>query len=336
MCHARRNARMSGSKPPFLVLIARRFRVMPRGERNSGRSPPCPSNGARDSQPNNARANYNGLMGHSVHAQPTVSAGTLFFPMPRAGEVLHTWRRWIRTVSNRTMSCGRLLQLPPLPELPAPLRGQAFVAVEVAHQGDVAELNKVVSPLRDLGPVMDTITEIPTARLAELHMDPPGPTPCRGNGMLLNHVPPPAIDALVACAGHGSGSPLLSVELRHLGGAIAQRPTHAGAVGHFDAEFAMYAVGVTPDTSTAAKVDAHVQVVERALGPWSASIHYANFDEHSAGGRERFHDRANLERLRAVKSRVDPTGLFTCGHPVTSPSMPANWVAGQSQPGGSH
>jgi hypothetical protein len=98
----------------------------------------------------------------------------------------------------------------------------------------------------------------------------------------------------------------------------------------------MYAVGVTPDAATAAKVDAHVQVVERALGPWSASIHYANFDEHSAGGRDRFHDRATLERLRAVKSRVDQTGLFTCGHPVTSPSMPATWVAGQSQPGGSH
>jgi hypothetical protein len=65
-------------------------------------------------------------------------------------------------------------------------------------------------------------------------MDPPGPTPYRGNGMLLNDVPPPAIDALVACAGHGSGSPLLSVELRHLGGAVAERPAYAGAVGHFD------------------------------------------------------------------------------------------------------
>ncbi len=31
--------------------------------------------GARDSQPNNARANYNGLMGHSVHAQPTPKSG---------------------------------------------------------------------------------------------------------------------------------------------------------------------------------------------------------------------------------------------------------------------
>src|SRR6476659_9686088 len=32
--------------------------------------------GARDSQPDNARANYNGLMGHSVHAQPTPNQGT--------------------------------------------------------------------------------------------------------------------------------------------------------------------------------------------------------------------------------------------------------------------
>jgi FAD/FMN-containing dehydrogenase len=138
-----------------------------------------------------------------LHQLPTVRAGTLFFPMPRAGEVLHGWRRWIRTVSNRTMSCGRLLQFPQLPELPEPMRGQAFAAVEVAHQGELGELDAAITPLRDLGPVIDTITEIPTARLGELHMDPPGPVPCRGNGMLLNDVPPQAIDALVACAGHG-------------------------------------------------------------------------------------------------------------------------------------
>jgi FAD/FMN-containing dehydrogenase len=59
-----------------------------------------------------------------LHELPTVSAGTLFFPMPRAGEVLHAWRRWTRTVSKRTMSCGRLLQFPPLPELPDPLRAR--------------------------------------------------------------------------------------------------------------------------------------------------------------------------------------------------------------------
>jgi FAD/FMN-containing dehydrogenase len=201
-----------------------------------------------------------------------------------------------------------------------PAACQAFAAVEVAHQGDLAELDAIIAPFRELGPGLDTIAEIPTAGLFALHMDPPGPTPARGNGMLLNDVPSAAIDALVACAGHGSGSPLLSVELRHLGGALAERPVDAGAVGHLDAEFLMFAVGVTPDAATAAKVDAHVQLVEQALLPWGASIHYANYDERPGGGRNRFHDRATLERLRAVKARVDPTGMFTGAHALTSVS----------------
>ena len=255
-----------------------------------------------------------------LHALPMVSAGTLFFPMPRAGQVLNAWRHWTHTVSNRTMSCGRLLQFPPLPELPEPLRGQAFAAVEVAHQGDLAELDATIAPLRELGPGLDTIAEIPTAGLFALHMDPPGPTPVRANGMLLNDVPAAAIDALIACAGHGSGSPLLSVELRHLGGAVAERPADAGAVGHLEAEFLMFAVGVTPDAATAAKVDAHVQLVEQALLPWAASIHYANFDERPGGGRNRFHNRATLQQLRAVKTRVDPTAMFTGAHPLTRAS----------------
>ena len=55
--------------------------------------------------------------------------------------------------------------------------------------------------------------------------------------------------------------------------------------------------------------------VEQALLPWAASIHYANFDD---GGRNRFRDVTTLERLRAVKRRVEPTGVFTGAHPVAS------------------
>jgi FAD/FMN-containing dehydrogenase len=253
-----------------------------------------------------------------LHALPTVSAGTLFFPMERAGEVLHAWRRWTLTVSNGTMSCGRLLQLPPLPELPPPLRGQVFAAVEVAHQGDLAELDTTIAPLRELGPGLETIAEISAAGLFALHMDPPGPTPARANGMLLDDLPPPAIHALITRAGHGSGSPLLSVELRHLGDAVAERPADAGAVGQLKAGFLMFALGATPDAATAAKVDAHVQLVEQALLPWASSIHYAAFDERPSGGRNRFHDKATLEHLRVVKTRFDTAGMFTGAHPLTN------------------
>jgi hypothetical protein len=219
------------------------------------------------------------------------------------------------------MSCGRLLQLPPLPELPPALRGQAFAAVELAHQGPLAELASLIEPLRRLTPVLDTVGEVPAAGLSGLHMDPPAPTPARSNGLVLQELPTAAIDALVSCAGPGSGSPLLSVELRHLGGALARRPPGAGAVGHLDGAALMYAVGVTPDRATAAQVEMHVELIERSLRPWAAGVQYANLDERPTGGRERFHDRDTLGRLQTIKARTDPSGLFTSGHPLTPAAM---------------
>lgn len=250
-----------------------------------------------------------------LHRVPLIVAGALFFPMARGGEVLHAWRRWTLSAPEETMSCGRLLQFPPLPELPDHLRGQALVSVEIAHQGEHAELAELISPLTGLGPIVDTVAVTPSPRLAELHLDPPGPTPACGGGLLLNDLQASAVDALIGVAGHGSGSPLLSVELRHLGGAAARRPEGAGVVGHFDAQYLMFAVGIAPDPATATKVAAHVARVERTMAPWAADIQYANYIE-SPCDRGRFHSRDSLSRLQLVKSCIDPGGLFRASHPI--------------------
>ena len=250
-----------------------------------------------------------------LHTVPGIVAGTLFFPMARAGEVLHAWRRWTLGVPDQTMSCARLLQFPPLPDLPDLLRGQALASVEIVHHGDSTGLTEMLAPLRVLEPLADTVAATPAPQLAALHLDPPGPTPACGGGLLLNELPASAVDALIAVAGQGSGSPLLSVELRHLGGAVGRRPAHAGAVGHFDADYLLYAVGITPDAATAAKVAAHVARVEQTMSPWAAALQYANFVERPCD-RAGFHDRDTLRRLQHVKSVVDPAGLFAAGHPL--------------------
>ena len=59
-------------------------------------------------------------------------AGDLLFPTQRAAEVLHAWRAWTDTVPDEVTSLGRLLRLPPLPELPEALRGRAFINFEAA------------------------------------------------------------------------------------------------------------------------------------------------------------------------------------------------------------
>ncbi len=91
---------------------------------------------------------------------PEVFAGALFFPAERAGEVLHAWHEWTATVPEEVTSVGRLMNFPPIPEIPEPFRGKSFAVVEVIHCGDSAEGEELVAPLRALGPEMDTIAAV--------------------------------------------------------------------------------------------------------------------------------------------------------------------------------
>ena len=110
-------------------------------------------------------------------------AGWLIFPMERAEEVLNAWRDWVDTVPNEVTSVGRLLQIPPLPDVPEPLRGRRLVVVEAAMIMDEARASRLLKPLRKLGPEMDTFATIPASRLQELHMDPPEPVPGLAQGV---------------------------------------------------------------------------------------------------------------------------------------------------------
>ena len=247
-----------------------------------------------------------------------VYAGVLFFPIEHGKEVLHAWRNWIEDVPDEVTSVGRFLQFPPIPDIPEPLRGGSFVVVEATSLLDEAATNELLRPLRELGPAMDTFATIPIARLSSLHMDPEHPVPGAADGMLLRDFPEEAIDAIVAAAGAGSGSPLLSVEIRHLGGALGRRHPGHGALATIEAGFAMFAVGVamTPELGAAAR--AHIEIVQAALASWDAGRDYLNFTERRERG-ERLFGGTTYRRLQTVKGKVDPADVFRSNHPVRLP-----------------
>jgi UDP-N-acetylenolpyruvoylglucosamine reductase len=244
-----------------------------------------------------------------------VYAGVLFFPIERASEVLHAWREWVEDVPEEMTSVGRIIQVPPIPDLPEWLRGRSFVIVETIYLGDEAEGAALAEPLRKLGPEVDTVGLIPVTALSELHMDPPQPVPGIGDGMLLSAVPAEAIDALVAVAGPGSGSPLVSVELRHLGGAVGRSSPEHGALDRLDGRFLMFAVGIPTDAEVARAVETHVGLVQVTLAPWNAGQMYLNFSERPIGARSMFEADA-YRRLRAIKAAYDPEDLVRSNHPV--------------------
>jgi FAD/FMN-containing dehydrogenase len=244
-----------------------------------------------------------------------VYAGVLFFPLDRASEVLHAWREWVEGVPDEVTSVGRIMQFPPIPEVPEPLRGGSFVLVEAIYLGSEAEGAELIRPLRELGPEIDTIGLVPVSALSELHMDPPQPVPGIGDGMLLTDAPAEAIDALVAAAGPDSGSPLVSVELRHLGGAVGRTSPDHGALDRLDGRFLMFAVGIPMDAEIAAAVEAHVHLVQVALAPWKSDQMYLNFSERPIGARSMYAPDA-YRRLRRIKAKYDPQDVVRSNHPV--------------------
>ena len=137
--------------------------------------------------------------------------------------------------------------------------------------------------------------------------------------MLLGDLPAEAIDALVATAGAGSGSPLLSVEVRHLGGALGRMQPGHGALATIEAGFAMFAVGISMTPEMGAAMRAHIEVVHAALAPWDAGRDYLNFTERRERG-ERLFGSKTYRRLQAVKAEVDPDDVFRSNHPVRLPA----------------
>jgi FAD/FMN-containing dehydrogenase len=242
-------------------------------------------------------------------------AGALFFPLQRAAEVLHAWRAWTGTVPDEVTSLGRILRLPPLPEVPEPLRGRAFTLVEAACLGDAAAGAALIRPLRQLGPELDTFAMIPAPALQQLHMDPEQPVPAQGDGALLTDFPAAAIDALITVAGPDADTPLASIEVRHLGGALARPAPDGGAQANIDATYAMFAGGFTPTPELAAAVRNHAQAVKDALAAWHASYNYYNFEETPAAASAVLPP-ASYHRLQKIKVSYDPDQAIISAHPI--------------------
>ena len=242
-------------------------------------------------------------------------AGDLLFPIQRAAEVLHAWRAWTATLPDEVSSQGRLVRLPPAPQLPEPLRGRAFVKVEAAYLGDSGTGAELTQPLRRLGPELDTFATIPPPALSQLHMDPDQPVPFQGAGAFLSDLPAAAIDALVGLAGPDADTLLASVEVGHMGGALARPAPSGGAQPGIDANYLLIAVGAIPAPGLAGPVRAHVQAVKDALAPWHAGYDYYNFAETPAAASAVLPP-ASYRRLQQIKAAYDPGQMIISAHPV--------------------
>lgn len=258
----------------------------------------------------------------------TVYGGAVFYPMARAAEVLDRYAEWSAGLPDEVGSAVALMNVPPLPSLPEPLRGRAVVTVRGCYGGaEPAHGAALFRPVREgLGePIVDTFGELPAAAMDAISRAPVEPLGILQHAELLAGLSPGAIAALVAVAGAGSGSPLLSVEVRQLGGALAAAPGALSPMGGGGARYSLNAIGATFTPSMAEGVTDRLARLAEAIDPYRTGETFLNYLEvDPAADRVRAaYPAADWARLAALKAEHDPENRFRFNRNIPPASAPS-------------
>jgi hypothetical protein len=243
----------------------------------------------------------------------TLFAGGLFFDGSSARSVLSAFAGWSAALPDEATASLAILRMPPLPEIPEPLRGRTVLHLRLAVvTGEAAVAERIIAPMREAGPrIIDTFAEIPYSAIASVHNDPTEPMPVVEGGALLTDFDQDAVDALLAVAGPDVPVPLVMVELRRLGGALGREPQRANAVPGRDARYGLFMIGA-PVPELFPVLPGIIQGVLGALAPWRSPRSLPNF----LGGANTASDYRDTwapevrERLAAVRTAVDPRNVF--------------------------
>jgi hypothetical protein len=245
----------------------------------------------------------------------TAYAGMLVWDRRDAEKALRRWADWSVGAPNDVTTSFRVLNLPPLPELPELLRGRQLAVIDGAVLAADDEADGILAPLRELRPEIDTFGRVPAASLIRLHMDPEGPTPVVSDAAMLSSMPDAAIDAFISNVGEGSRSSLLLAELRQLGGALGRRDLRAGALPMLDAQFAMFAAAIAPTPELAAIGRADAIALRSSLAEFSNGRAYLNLAENPINPRVAYSDES-WDQLKAIRSIADPDAVFVANHRI--------------------
>lgn len=249
-----------------------------------------------------------------------VYAGNLFYPVQMAQEVMRHYRAWIADAPDELTSSVLLMNFPPIPELPAFLRGQSFALVRGCYCGPVEQGEALLRHWRAWRPpVIDDFKTIPFSAAASISNDPVDPLPAFNSAAWLRTLSDEAIETIVRyAAGQGGPSPLMFAEVRHAGGAIGRVAGETAVYGNREAELLLSVVGVAPGPAARGHLAGYVGELKEALRPWLTGGVYMNFLE-GAESQQRLRDGlapGGYARLARLKAEIDPTNLFRFGFNV--------------------
>jgi hypothetical protein len=246
----------------------------------------------------------------------TVYAGNLLYPAEAAAEVVARYVEWVADAPDELTTSVVLMNFPPLPEIPEPIRGRSFTIVRGCWSGDLAAGRAVLDQWRaTMPPTIDMWDVMPFAAADAISQDPVDPMPALTTGGWLDRFDAGVAEVLAERTFPTDGPPaVIFSEVRHVGGAVARGDRSATSMGHREREFAFHVVGA-PMAVDLATVEAEVAATAAALGDALSRATYLNFLEGEER-RARTADAVDPERhaaLAELQRRLDPADVLRFG-----------------------
>jgi hypothetical protein len=217
----------------------------------------------------------------------------MWWPGEHTPEVADAYRRLTATAPDELSAWLQLAQFPGVPPM---------VAVDLTYLGDQDDARDLLAPLDRLPrPRSDTRRRMSPADLGSITAEPTNPGVRYSRAELLTELAVPA----------GPLAPLLSVQLRHLGGALA-RPSDSPH-GALTEPYLLSMLGVPGRGVTARDITA-AQDRLAAASPVSGRTPFTFLEPRQAAA-DAFAPGV-LARLRDIKHRYDPGNLFRGSFPV--------------------
>ncbi|MET9244125.1 FAD-dependent oxidoreductase [Nonomuraea sp. NPDC003709] len=236
----------------------------------------------------------------ALYPAPSVYGGRITWPAARAGAVFDAFRR-ITADAPRELSVwiNRMAPPPPAPPL---------VTVDVTYLGGDAEAKALLTAFDEIGgSLSDSRGSMDIADLGTIAAEPVEPSPMLARTELLTDLP-------VQALAEAELAPLLNLQVRHLGGALAEADPAGGAGGALAEPYMLYLLGLRlPHLADAvrARQAALVEAMGQAVSGRKPYTFLAPADDAAQA-----FPADTLARLREIKRRCDPYGVFRANFPV--------------------
>jgi UDP-N-acetylenolpyruvoylglucosamine reductase len=245
---------------------------------------------------------------------PQVWMSVPIYPLDRAKEVMGACRDYMQTAPEDLMVLGVFWSAPKVPEVPKQYHGVPVVILLGCYTGPFEEGDKVIAPLRQIGtPVADLSAPISWIEAQKfLDADYPDGAFYYWTSIYMDHLSDEVLEAL---AGHTAArpSPESSIDVWMLGGAMTRVSPTATAFFKRDAPFML---GIEANWTKREDAKANIswaRNVSKDMRRFTKGGSYLNFPGFVEERKVLLQGSygPNLDRLKKIKAKYDPTNHFT-------------------------